>query len=126
MELQRLSLATLNLNKTLSQTKPARKPSALISSSAGKASSMAEEDQMSQSSQKEVLISVSSAVADSNGIDLSSRHLSFSVDEGTGDTVINIVDNGTGEVVRQIPPDDILKLKKKMVEIQGLLLDRKV
>jgi uncharacterized FlaG/YvyC family protein len=131
VELQRLSLATLNLNKPLSRAKPIRKPSQLASSSAkklwssasddsGEASSVAED---AQASQKDVLISVSNTVADSNGIDLSSRHLSFAVD---GETVINIVDNKTGEVFKQIPSNDILKLKKKMVEIQGLLLDRVV
>lgn len=126
MELQRLSLASLNLNKPLS----ARKPTASASSSARKlwssvsGSPVAEGDQVS--SQAEVLISVSSTVADSSGIDLSSSRLSFAVDEDTGETVINIVDNDSGEVIRQIPSDDILKLKKKMVEMQGLLLDQRV
>lgn len=126
MELQRLSLASLNLNKPLS----ARKPTASASSSARKlwssvsGSPVAEGDQVS--SRAEVLISVSSTVADSSGIDLSSSRLSFAVDEDTGETVINIVDNDSGEVIRQIPSDDILKLKKRMVEIQGLLLDQRV
>lgn len=125
MELQRLSLATLNLNKPLS----ARKPTASASSSARKlwssvsrGSPVPEDDQAL--SQAEVLISVSSTVADSSGIDLSSSRLSFAVDEDTGETVINIVDNKSGEVIRQIPSDDILKLKKKMIEIQGLVLDQ--
>ncbi len=82
----------------------------------GKGSQVAEDDQVS--SRAEVLISVSSTVADSSGIDLSSSRLSFAVDEGTGETVINIVDNKSGEVIKQIPSDDILKLKKKMVEIR--------
>lgn len=125
MELQRLSLATLNLNKPLS----ARKPTASASSSARKlwssvsrGSPVPEDDQAL--SQAEVLISISSTVADSSGIDLSSSRLSFAVDEDTGETVINIVDNKSGEVIRQIPSDDVLKLKKKMVEIQGLVLDQ--
>ncbi len=83
---------------------------------------MPEDDQAL--SQAEVLISISSTVADSSGIDLSSSRLSFAVDEDTGETVINIVDNKSGEVIRQIPSDDVLKLKKKMVEIQGLVLDQ--
>lgn len=73
----------------------------------------------------EILVSVSSAVADSNGIDLSDSHLSFVVDEETGTTVINIVDNDTEEVIRQIPNVDILKLKKAIGDMQGLVLDRK-
>ena len=112
-------------------------------SSAGQASSLDTSLQDRQPSRTEVLISVSSeglpsgqTVAEAcaenglpsgqNGIDLSGQRLSFSVDEETGTTVINIIDNETDEVVRQIPPDDILHLKKRMGEIQGLLLDRKV
>lgn len=131
MELQRLSLASLNLNKPLSTRKPtasasssARKLWSSVSDGVGRGSPVAEGDQVS--SQAEVLISVSSTVADSSGIDLSSSRLSFAVDEDTGETVINIVDNDSGEVIRQIPSDDILKLKKKMVEMQGLLLDQRV
>jgi len=129
VELQRLSLATLNLNKPLSTRKPtasasssARKLWSSVSDGVGKESPMAEGDQVL--SQAEVLVSVSSTVADSSGIDLSSSRLSFAVDEDTGETVINIVDSKSGEVIKQIPSDDILKLKKKMVEIQGLVLDQ--
>ena len=131
MELQRLSLATLNINKPLSTRKPtasasnnARKLWSSASDGLGKGAPAAEDDQVS--SQAEVLISVSSTVADSSGIDLSSSRLSFAVDEDTGDTVINIVDSKSGEVIKKIPSDDILNLKKKMVEMQGLLLDQRV
>ncbi len=131
MELQRLSLATLNLNKPLSTRKPtasassnARKLWSSVSDGVGKGSQVAEDDQVS--SRAEVLISVSSTVADSSGVDLSSSRLSFAIDEGTGETIINIVDNKSGEVIKQIPSDDILKLKKKMLEIQGLVLDQRV
>jgi flagellar protein FlaG len=76
-----------------------------------------------------MLIPMSGTLAEAcaeNGIDLPGQRLSFSVDEETGTTVINIIDNETDEVIRQIPPDEILHLKKRMGEIQGLLLDRKV
>ena len=114
MEIQRLSSLNMNPNKPPSQAKAksTREPAA----SSGKA----------ERSFGDVLISVSSTVANSNGIDLSGNHLSFSVDDATGSTVINIVDSGTGEVIKQIPPDEILNLKKKMGEIQGLILDKRV
>ena len=115
MEIQRLSLLNVNPNKPLNQAKAksTREPAA---ASSGK----------KEQSFGDVLISVSSSVANSNGIDLSDNHLSFAIDDDTGATVINIIDGGTGEVIRQIPPDGILNLKKRMGEIQGLILDKRV
>lgn len=118
MEIQGLPLINVNVNKperTPSQTESARKPA--LSERTAEAST----EQSPRTT--EVLISVSNTVADSNGIDLSGSRLSFSLDEDTGDTVINVVDNKTGETIRQIPPEEILSLKKKMGKMQGLLLD---
>jgi flagellar protein FlaG len=120
VEIQGLPLLNVNLNKSPSQAKSRK----LDPSSDAKARSSQTEEKASQ--QTEVLISVSNTVADSNGINLSTSRLSFSQDKDTGDTVINIIDNKSGDVIRQIPPDEILELKKRIGEIQGLLLDRKV
>ena len=114
MEIQGLPLTNVNVNKperTPSQTKSAQKPA------------LSERTAEASARTTEVLISVSNTVADSNGIDLLGSRLSFSLDEDTGDTVINVVDNKTGDVIRQIPPEEILNLKKKMGKMQGLLLD---
>ena len=110
MEIQQLSLLNVNANKPPGQVKlpkPTRRATA-------------------ESPSAEVLISVSSTVASSNGIDLSGSHLSFVVDDDTGSTVINIIDSENGELIRQIPSEELLTLRKKMGEIQGLLLDRKI
>ena len=56
----------------------------------------------------EIFISISSTVAESKGIDLANVHLSFVFDEATGQKAVNVIDNETGEVIRQIPPDEIL------------------
>ena len=58
-------------------------------------------------------------------IDLSNVRLAFSSDEDAGVTVIKIIDNKTEEVIRQIPPEEIVTLKKKMGELLGLLMDKK-
>ena len=76
MEIQRLSLLNINVGKPTSQVKSSRKPG--LPGSQGKYSLRTEDG---QSPEKQVLISVSSTVADSNGIDLSDSHLSFSLDE---------------------------------------------
>ena len=47
------------------------------------------------------------------------RSLHFSIDEGTERIVVKVVDDSTGETVRQIPPEEILRLAahfKEMLE----------
>ena len=42
------------------------------------------------------------------------RELHFSIDEGTGRTVIKVIDAQTEEVVRQIPSDQILTMMQQL------------
>jgi len=49
--------------------------------------------------------------------------LSFFVDKPTGKTVIRVMDKNTNQVVRQIPPEQMLKLIRRMRDVMGLLLD---
>jgi flagellar protein FlaG len=53
----------------------------------------------------------------------SSTALAFSVDQGTGQTVVRVTDKDTGEVIRQIPSDAALAIAESIGEFQkGLLL----
>jgi flagellar protein FlaG len=45
-----------------------------------------------------------------------SRSLNFSVDDATGRTIITVMDAETGEIVRQIPPAELLNLARRMAE----------
>lgn len=54
------------------------------------------------------------------------RDLRFSVDKETEKTVIKIVDSKTGEVIRQIPPEVMLKLMHHIDRTLGLILDETV
>jgi flagellar protein FlaG len=47
--------------------------------------------------------------------------LQFSVDQSTGQTVVRIVDGGTGDVIRQIPSEEILKIAQSIDQFQGIL-----
>jgi len=49
------------------------------------------------------------------------RNLQFSVDDGSGDTVIKVVDSETREVVRQIPSEEIVRLRERMKDAAGML-----
>lgn len=49
--------------------------------------------------------------------------LRFSVDSESGVVVIQVVDKATEEVVRSIPPEEMITLKKRMTEMRGILFD---
>lgn len=48
--------------------------------------------------------------------------LHFSVDEETGKTVVKVIDQDTDEVIRQIPPKEMLEIAKALDTIQGLII----
>ena len=57
------------------------------------------------------------------GDDFSSRRLSIAQDEATGRFVYRVIDVTTGEVIRQYPPDEILKIVAQIQQASGLILD---
>ncbi|WP_163935857.1 flagellar protein FlaG [Paraferrimonas sp. SM1919] len=54
------------------------------------------------------------------------KGLNFSVDTETQTAVVKVIDETTGEVIRQIPSQDALELASRMAEIAGMLLSDKV
>jgi flagellar protein FlaG len=42
------------------------------------------------------------------------RYLEFQVDEQSGRTVVTVKDRNTGEVIRQIPSEEILRLARNL------------
>jgi flagellar protein FlaG len=46
------------------------------------------------------------------------RELNFSVDEQLGRTVVRVIDENTGDIIRQIPSEDMLTLAKTLNEIK--------
>ena len=51
-----------------------------------------------------------------------SRTLKFSVDEESGRTVIKVVDSETKQVIRQIPPEEVLALARNLNNGEGVIL----
>lgn len=51
--------------------------------------------------------------------------LQFHTDADTGRVVVKITDTATGELVRQIPMEEMLALAKSLDRLQGLLLQIK-
>lgn len=57
------------------------------------------------------------------------RGLEFSVDADTKDVVVKVIDRDTKEVVRQFPPEDMLRLRKSIDDYlndSGFLVEEKV
>jgi flagellar protein FlaG len=49
------------------------------------------------------------------------RELRFSVDKESGETVIKVIDSKTDEVVRQIPSDELMALRRRLEEAAGVI-----
>lgn len=49
------------------------------------------------------------------------RSINFSVDDGSGRVVVKVTDAQSGEVIRQIPSEEALKLAENVAEIRSLL-----
>ncbi|MBP8646188.1 MAG: flagellar protein FlaG [Syntrophobacteraceae bacterium] len=52
--------------------------------------------------------------------------LSFDLSEETGDMVVRVIDRNTGEVIRQIPPENLMEIRERLKELQGVLLNDRV
>jgi flagellar protein FlaG len=53
------------------------------------------------------------------------KSLQFSVDKVTGETVVSIRDDETGEVIRQVPGEDALRIAQSIEDTLSAMLDEK-
>lgn len=53
------------------------------------------------------------------------REIQFSVDSDSNTTIIKVIDATTGEVIRQLPPDEMMRLVDRLDELEGLLVREK-
>jgi len=51
--------------------------------------------------------------------------LQFSVDNSTGKTVVKVVHEESGEVIRQIPNEEVMAISRNIGKMQGLLFEKK-
>lgn len=52
-------------------------------------------------------------------------NLQFAMDKVAEDIVVKVTDKKSGDLIRQIPSEDVIKLRKKLEEVSGLLFDKK-
>lgn len=53
---------------------------------------------------------------------VTANNLSFSIDQATGKTLVRVTDADTGEVIRQIPSEELLDIARSLDKLQGLLV----
>ncbi|MGC5700260.1 flagellar protein FlaG [Pseudomonas sp. NFXW11] len=54
------------------------------------------------------------------------RNLEFSIDEPSGQVVVKVIASDSGEVVRQIPNEEVLRLANSLNDASSLLFSAKV
>jgi len=60
------------------------------------------------------------AVSDINEmVQLIQRDLSFSMDDESGRTVVSVIDSGSGDLIRQIPSEEVLTMAKYLKEVSA-------
>ncbi len=74
-------------------------------------------DQVEVRNESEVAEMASKLENFSKSVSVIQRSLSFKVDDATGTTVIRVVDRKTDETIRQIPPEELLTLSKRLKEL---------
>jgi len=52
--------------------------------------------------------------------------LEFSMHEESGRTLIKVVEKDTGDLIKQIPPEEVLELIARMGDVLGILFDKRV
>jgi flagellar protein FlaG len=57
-------------------------------------------------------------------LESASHDLRFSLDESTGKMIVRVVDTDTGEVIRQIPSEELLAISRSLDRLKGLLFDQ--
>ena len=57
---------------------------------------------------------------------IANTKISFDVDSETGEPIVRVVDKGTGKIIRQLPPEELLKLVDNLRNLTGLIVSEKV
>jgi flagellar protein FlaG len=77
--------------------------------------------------QKELEKEVKKSVKDVNEIvNQVKEGLSFQIHEDTEELMVQVIDVNTEEVIKELPPEEMLDLKARIHEMVGILIDEKV
>ena len=59
-------------------------------------------------------------------IQIFNTKIAFEIDKETKKTILRIVDVETNEVIRQIPPEELLKISRRISELLGVIINEKI
>lgn len=51
------------------------------------------------------------------------RNLDFSIDESSGEVVVKVTDRDSGEVIRQLPSEEALRLSEQLESLRSLMFE---
>lgn len=54
------------------------------------------------------------------------RRLEFSINDETNQVIVKVIDQDSGDVVKQIPPEEVVRVHARIREAIGLLFDLKI
>jgi len=54
------------------------------------------------------------------------RRFERSIHEKTNTLMVKVIDSTTGDVIRELPPEKLLDMVANMLEVAGILIDKKV
>jgi len=76
-------------------------------------------DRMDMSQMSEVVADIQKNLGMIHNVDLQ-----FSVHEASGEIIVTVREESSGEVIREIPPSEMLDLAARLGEMVGLLFDQ--
>jgi flagellar protein FlaG len=86
-----------------------------------------EKDKRAEDAQKPDQETLRGTVSDLNMlVQQMRRELRFTVDEDSGEMVVKVIDKETDEVLRQIPSEELLALRKRMADVAGVIFSDSV
>lgn len=85
------------------------------------------DDSITKAKQKSDIKELNSAVNKANKVLFKNNtHLQFRIHERTKEVMVKIINDESGEVLREIPPEKMLDMVAKLWEIAGIIVDEKV
>lgn len=61
----------------------------------------------------------------SGNIEIGNKRLEFSIHKETNQIMIKVIDNNTHQLIREVPPEKILDIMAKMMEVSGNIIDKR-
>lgn len=111
---------------TVKAVKKADKP-VVLSNDISQEADNSQNTDMALENKKVAQSTIDSTMSDINSkIKMSNTQLQYSIDEETQRISIKVIDQDTDKVIREIPPEETLEAIKKIWEIAGIIVDKKL